>query len=57
MDEEDVITFFDASLIVTFTAPDIDEADAELDRIIDILDEQGYDVQIGSLEESIKIDE
>jgi hypothetical protein len=49
--------FYDASLVLTFVAEDIDEADQKLDNMLELLEENGYETNgVATLETSIALE-
>lgn len=44
---------YDLSSVVSFTADDIEDAEAQMDDLLDLLEEKGFSVQQASLEEAV----
>ncbi len=49
---------YDASIVVTFPADDIEHADQFLDELIEVLEDQGVEINgTATVEESVQINE
>lgn len=48
---------YDINSVVSFTADDIEEAEASMDELLDFLEEKGFSVQSASLAEAVLIED
>ena len=54
--EEEQQSLFDAKIVLTFAAENIDEANQVVDGLLDWLEESGYELGPATIEESIPLE-